>query len=87
MAGFFTRFEFRDRTEYRRRWRVFQRHDLGGLDVKPSKTLAKILDGSSNIHFKDMVDLIEAFGWNLTRINGSHLMAAITFSSIQQWTS
>jgi HicA toxin of bacterial toxin-antitoxin, len=39
---------------------------------KPQKTLAKILAGSKNIAFKDMVSLVEAFGFSLNRINGSH---------------
>lgn len=36
------------------------------------KLLQKILSGSSNILFSDMVRLVEAFGFQLSRINGSH---------------
>lgn len=40
--------------------------------MKPSKTLERILAGSKNIRFGDMVRLVEAFGFRLSRINGSH---------------
>jgi predicted RNA binding protein YcfA (HicA-like mRNA interferase family) len=36
------------------------------------KLLQKILSGSKNIRFDDLVALAEAFGFNLSRINGSH---------------
>lgn len=36
------------------------------------KLLQKILSGSSNVRFSDMVRLVEAFGFQLSRINGSH---------------
>lgn len=40
--------------------------------MKPSKTLEKILGGSKNIPFADMCKLVEAFGFRLSRIKGSH---------------
>ena len=36
------------------------------------KLLKKALSGSKNIRFGDMVGLIEAFGFRLARISGSH---------------
>jgi len=36
------------------------------------KLLRRILSGSKNIRFNDMVDLVEAFGFQLSRISGSH---------------
>ena len=36
------------------------------------KVLKKILDGSKNIKFSDMVNLIEGFGFQLSRTDGSH---------------
>ncbi len=39
---------------------------------KKRKLLEQILSGSKNISFRDMASLIEAFGFALSRINGSH---------------
>lgn len=36
------------------------------------RLLQKILGGSKNIAFGDMIALVEAFGFRLSRINGSH---------------
>ena len=36
------------------------------------KLLAKALRGSKNIKFNDMVSLVEAFGFRLSRVSGSH---------------
>lgn len=36
------------------------------------KLLKKILAGSHNVRFGDLVVLVEAFGFRLARINGSH---------------
>ena len=36
------------------------------------KLLQKILAGSKNIKFSDMVNLIKGFGFNLSRTDGSH---------------
>jgi len=36
------------------------------------KLLEKILAGSKNIQFDELVTLVEAFGFSLSRINGSH---------------
>jgi hypothetical protein len=36
------------------------------------KLLQKILSGSRNVRFGDMVTLVNAFGFRLSRINGSH---------------
>jgi len=40
--------------------------------AKAKKTLQKILSGSKNIRFSDMFDLVEAFGFRLSRREGSH---------------
>jgi len=36
------------------------------------KLLQKILAGSKNIKFPDMVNLVKGFGFNLSRTDGSH---------------
>ena len=36
------------------------------------KLLQKILAGSKNIKFSDMVNLVKGFGFNLSRTDGSH---------------
>ena len=36
------------------------------------KLLAKALAGSKNLRFSDLVALVEAFGFYLSRVNGSH---------------
>jgi predicted RNA binding protein YcfA (HicA-like mRNA interferase family) len=36
------------------------------------KILLKILSGTKNIRFSDMVNLIEGFGFRLSRTDGSH---------------
>lgn len=36
------------------------------------KLLARILGGSRNVRFNDMVKLVEAFGFRLLRVSGSH---------------
>ncbi len=36
------------------------------------KLLQKILSGSKNISFSDMVALAKAFGFSLSRVSGSH---------------
>jgi predicted RNA binding protein YcfA (HicA-like mRNA interferase family) len=36
------------------------------------KLLDKILSGSRNVRFNDLVSLVEAFGFELSRIHGSH---------------
>lgn len=40
--------------------------------AKPRKILQQALSGSKNIRFGDFVTLIEAFGFALERISGSH---------------
>jgi predicted RNA binding protein YcfA (HicA-like mRNA interferase family) len=40
--------------------------------MKPEKILEKILSGSKNIKFDDFTRLIEAYGFALSRVNGSH---------------
>lgn len=40
--------------------------------MKAEKTLEKILAGSRNIRFDDMVALVEEFGFRFLRRNGSH---------------
>ena len=36
------------------------------------KMLRKILSGSDNVRFDDLVGVVEAFGFRLSRVNGSH---------------
>ncbi len=40
--------------------------------MKKKKILERALSGSKNIRFGDMVSLVEAFGFRLSRVNGSH---------------
>ena len=40
--------------------------------MNKKKLLAKVASGSKNISFNEMVTLIEAFGFRLSRVNGSH---------------
>ena len=40
--------------------------------MKKRKLLERILTGSKNIRFDEMVSLVEAFGFRLSRISGSH---------------
>ena len=40
--------------------------------MKKRKLLAKALAGSKNIRFSDMVSLVEAFGFHLSRVSSSH---------------
>jgi predicted RNA binding protein YcfA (HicA-like mRNA interferase family) len=40
--------------------------------MNPRKTLQQILAGSKSIRFADMCRLVEAFGFFLSRVNGSH---------------
>ena len=40
--------------------------------MKKRKLLAKILAGSKNIRFDELVALLEAFGFRLSRVSGSH---------------
>ena len=39
---------------------------------KKQKILKQILSGSKNISFNDIVTVVEAFGFTLFRVNGSH---------------
>lgn len=40
--------------------------------MKPRRLLERILGGSRNVRFADMCALVEAFGFALTRVSGSH---------------
>jgi hypothetical protein len=40
--------------------------------TQKQKLLRKLLNGSNNIAFNDMVAIVEAFGFQLSRVNGSH---------------
>lgn len=40
--------------------------------MNPRKILQRILTSPANVRFSDMVTLIEAFGFRLSRISGSH---------------
>ncbi len=40
--------------------------------TKKRKLLEKVLAGSKNIQFDELVTLVQAFGFILSRVNGSH---------------
>jgi len=40
--------------------------------MKTSKLLQKLYSGSKNVKFSELVTVVEAFGFRLSRINGSH---------------
>ena len=40
--------------------------------MKPRKVLERILCGSLNVKFADKCRLVEAFGFRLSRVSGSH---------------
>lgn len=40
--------------------------------VKPGKLFQRLLQGSRNLSFRDFQRLLEAFGFHLTRVSGSH---------------
>ena len=40
--------------------------------VKPIKLFQRLLQGSRNLSFRDFQRLLEAFGFRLTRVSGSH---------------
>ncbi len=40
--------------------------------MKRKRLLQKIIEGSKNILFADMVNLVEGFGFRLSRVKGSH---------------
>jgi len=40
--------------------------------MNKKKLLKKLLSGSKNIRFSEIVSCTEAFGFNLDRVNGSH---------------
>lgn len=40
--------------------------------MKRRKLLQKIIGGSKNIRFSEMVNLVEGFGFKLSRTDGSH---------------
>ncbi len=40
--------------------------------MKKEKLLQKVLSSTKNVRFKEMVTLVEAFGFRLSRISGSH---------------
>lgn len=40
--------------------------------MKKRKLLERALAGSKNIRFAEMVSLVEAFGFRLSRVSGSH---------------
>lgn len=40
--------------------------------VKPSKLFQRLLQGSRNLSFRDFQRLLEAFGFRLARVSGSH---------------
>lgn len=40
--------------------------------MKKLKPLKRALAGSKNFHFEELVTLVEAFGFRLSRVQGSH---------------
>lgn len=42
------------------------------MSSKAKKTLQRILGGSTDIRFAETVSLVEAFGFRLDRVRGSH---------------
>ena len=40
--------------------------------MNKKKFLRKLLSGSKNVRFQDMLTLVKAFGFNIERIKGSH---------------
>lgn len=40
--------------------------------MRQRKLLWKIRSGTRNVNFKEMVTLVEAYGFRLSRVNGSH---------------
>lgn len=40
--------------------------------MKKRKILEKVLAGSKNVRFREMIALAEGFGFRLSRISGSH---------------
>jgi len=40
--------------------------------VNKKKVLAKVLKAPNNVRFVEMVSLVEAFGFRLSRVSGSH---------------
>jgi len=40
--------------------------------LRQRKLLWKIRSGTRNVNFKEMVTLVEAYGFRLSRVNGSH---------------
>jgi predicted RNA binding protein YcfA (HicA-like mRNA interferase family) len=43
-----------------------------GIEMNRRKLLQKILGGSKNIRFSDMINLAAGFGFEILRIEGSH---------------
>jgi len=48
------------------------KHVVMGMNKR--KLLEKALTGSRNISFKEMISLVEAFGFRLSRVKGSHFI-------------
>lgn len=42
------------------------------FELNPKKLLKKVLNSKTNVRFQEFVSLVEAFGFQLSRINGSH---------------
>jgi hypothetical protein len=47
-------------------------HVIGTGAMNKRKLLKKVLAGPTNIRFGDMVALVEAFGFRVARVSGSH---------------
>ena len=42
------------------------------MNMNPEKLLKKLMDNSKNVSFRDMAVLLEYYGFNLSRVTGSH---------------
>ncbi len=47
---------------------------MRGQGLNKRKLLEKILSGSKNVQFNDMISLVESFGFRLSRVRGSHFI-------------
>ena len=48
------------------------RPSVGNVAVNKKKLLARILSGTREVRFAEFIALVEAFGFRLSRVNGSH---------------
>ena len=58
------------------RYNWTQETDFVEEGMNKRKLLEKVLSGSKNIHFNEMILLVESFGFRLSRVKGSHFIFA-----------